>query len=168
MNALLWCFLSLIVFALQTHLTPFNIPLNLSIVLIFIYSLGNIPAKPHVKGYWSGAGEIKSSLFGAIIGMIEDGLSGSIIGPYMMSKSLAGFAFSCIFTDVFFKYTPLTGALILALLTAADYLLMVSIRLLLTDININIALIIETSLIQSLVNIPIGFIMLKMKKEQAL
>ncbi len=162
MSVFYWFVLTIVVFIFQTQLSVFGRPINLSVALVFLFSLSK--AKPHIKGYWSGKGEIHAALFGALIGLIEDGLSNSIIGPSMMSKSLAGIACVFIFSDVFFKYTAPLGALILALITAADYLVMACIRYALTVISLNPITMLQTILVQSLVNAPIGYCMLRFRK----
>ncbi len=164
MSVFYWFVLTIVAFLCQTQLAVFGRPVNLSVALIFLFSLSK--AKPYVKGYWSGKGEIHAALFGSLVGLIEDALANSIIGPSMMSKSLVGIACVFIFSDVFFKYTAPLGTLILALSTAADYLIMAGIRYSLTDMALNPMIMLGTILVQSLINAPLGYLMLMSKKIQ--
>lgn len=157
MEYILWLIITSTVFIVQTQITILDNPLNITTALVFAYGIRNITKNPHVKGYWSGKGEIKSVLFGGIIGAIEDGLSNSIIGPSILSKALIGFASTYVFSDIFFKWTYITGASVLALLTIFDNIVIVSLRLLMTEISINSLILYEMVLIQVAVNFVIAF-----------
>ena len=165
MEYLFWIVITIVIFIIQTQVDFLNQPLNITTVLVCVFGIKNIVKNPHVKGYWSGKGEIKSALFGAIVGLIEDGLSNSIIGPSLLSKALIGFASAYIFTEIFFRWTSLTVASVLALLTVFDSIVIVSLRVLMTTIKINTFLFYEMLLIQVVTNMIIGFLV-KLNREE--
>lgn len=161
MKALKWFFLVVVAFVIQTEITPFDVLLNLSGLVVFLYSLGNIPDKPYVKGYWTGHGEMKAIFFGATVGLIEDGLAGSIIGPSIMSKALMGFFTVFIFTEVFSKFTVTMASFVLFCMTALEFLVMFVLRLLFTDLTLNIPFFVRSLIIQSTANLLLGSILIK-------
>lgn len=100
-------FLCIIFFAflLQSHVSVFGAPPNLTAAIAYYFGLKN--------------GETKGMLFGSFIGLVEDCLSGGIIGPNLLGKGLVGF-FSSFMSGGFFRWTPLSGMIGIALLTSFD------------------------------------------------
>ncbi|MCL0050020.1 hypothetical protein M1M87_01260 [Thermodesulfovibrionales bacterium] len=102
---------------------------------------------------------MKSTAFGAGVGLLEDIISGSIIGPGVFSKGLIGLFSVVVFTDVIFKWTPLIGVVIIIILTIADGSIIVGLRVFLDNININIFNVFQAIFIQTAFNMPFGIIL---------
>lgn len=100
--------------------------------------------------------EIKGMLYGTLIGIVEDSLSGAFLGPHMLSKSLVGYLSSLLYSR-FFVWTPYLGVLSIALLTLIDGSLVFLLRGVFdkTPAGFGAAGIIIA--VQSLINAPMGF-----------
>ncbi|NTU42331.1 MAG: hypothetical protein HGA78_04615 [Nitrospirales bacterium] len=157
---IIWIALTFLTFMIQTQL-PLARSLNLSVVLIYFYGLRTITRQTAVRseGNITAAVEIKGVLFGALIGLIEDSLSGQVIGPGVLSKGMVGLLISVLLSDVVFRWTPLFGCLSLLGLTLMDGLVAMGIRLLLGNVTIDVAGAVQAIVIQAVVNSPLGIIM---------
>ncbi|MBI4684559.1 MAG: rod shape-determining protein MreD [Nitrospirae bacterium] len=100
-------FLIIIFFAflLESKISVFGARPNLTVAIAYYLGLKN--------------GEGKGLIFGAMIGIIGDSLSGGVIGPNMLGKGLAGF-FAALMSGSFFRWTPLLGIIGIASLTVFD------------------------------------------------
>jgi hypothetical protein len=162
MKILKWIFFIFLTFLVQTQLSFFITPLNLSIVVVYFFGLTSLPRQSTAAWsdkYFGSRAEIKSTAFGASVGLLEDILSGTIVGPGFFSKGLAGFFSVVVFTDVVFKWTPLIGAAAMTILTILDGAIIAVLRLFFSDISINIFEIFYSILIQAVINIPFGIIL---------
>lgn len=158
---IIWGALTFLTFMIQTQL-PLARSLDLSLVLIYLYCLRTITRQSAVRpveGHTAGMAELKGAAFGALIGLIEDSLSGQIIGPGVVSKGMAGLVIAILFSDVLFRWTPLLGCLALFCLTLMDGMTVMGIRLLLDSMTIDSAGAIQAVFIQAVVNSPLGVIM---------
>lgn len=90
---------------LESRITVFGAPPNLTAAIAYYFGLKN--------------GETKGILFGSLIGLLEDGLSGNILGPNLIGKGLVGF-FASFMSGNFFRWTPLLGIIGIFFLTALD------------------------------------------------
>lgn len=159
-----WIIFSFLTFLIQTQASSFlNTKLNLTIILVYFFSLQNLPRPSNTRGYYASNAEIKSVLFGAAIGLLEDILAGSIIGPAFFSKGLIGFLGVIAFTGVFFKWTPLLGCIAVIIFTFLDGAIGAVFRILFSSIDINVIEALKTILIQTLINIPFGIIFMPKK-----
>lgn len=156
MKNYIWFIVILIVIIIQQQITILDNHLNLTGAVVFIYALKNISKTPHMKGFWSGKSEINSALFGAVVGGIEDIVSNTILGPSMLGKSIMAWATTFIFSDIIYKWTSIMLAVVLSVFTILDSIIMITSRLILTEITINHLKVLETLLIQASVNFPIG------------
>lgn len=163
MNYAKWIFIIFLTFLLQTQFSFFRSPLTFTVVLAYYFALKSLPRQSHWGGYFGSGAEIKSAAFGAFIGLLEDILSGSIVGPNFFSKGLIGFISVVAFTEVVFKWTPLLGIITIVLFTALDGIVVTGMRFLFASIHINVVAAAQIIFIQALVNIPAGII-LKPKK----
>ncbi len=163
MNYAKWIFIIFLTFLLQTQFSFFRSPLTFTVVLAYYFALKGLPRQSHSGGYFGSGAEIKSAAFGAFIGLLEDILSGSIVGPNFFSKGLIGFISVVAFTEVVFKWTPLLGIITIVLFTALDGIVVTGMRFLFASIHINVVAAAQIIFIQALVNIPAGII-LKPKK----
>lgn len=159
MRYIKWPFLLLIIFIVQIKLsTFFNIPINLLVILVYAYSLKNLPEQPQKNIYPDWAKNIKIVLFGVLIGFFEDILSEDIIGPSLFSKGMVAFLTIHLFTGLFFKWTPLLGAIFLLALTLIDNLVIYGFKTLFSNITISNLFLLKTILLQMALNIPFGII----------
>lgn len=94
-------------------------------VIIVIQSklsiMGTPPALTAIATYYVGlkGGARKGLIVGSLIGMIEDSLSGNILGPNLLGKGIVGFS-SSLFTGSPFRWTPILGSLALFTLTVLN------------------------------------------------
>lgn len=74
-----------------------------------------------VVAYTAGiySGPSKGILLGSVVGILEDSVSGNILGPNLLGKGIAGFLAS-FSSGSLFRWTPLLGMLSLFTLTVMD------------------------------------------------
>jgi hypothetical protein len=156
-----WIFFSFLTFSIQTQASSFlNISLNLTVVFVYFFALQNLPRQSNAIGYYGGTAEIKSAIFGAAIGLLEDMLSGSIIGAAFFSKGLIGFFSVVAFAGIFFKWTPLLGCIAIIIFTFLDGIIVTGFWMVFSNMDINVIDALKTIFIQSLINIPFGIILM--------
>lgn len=90
---------------IQSKVTIFGIPPSLTVIIPYYIGLRR--------------GGRKGILIGSLIGMIEDSLSGNILGPHLLGKGIVGFSASLL-SGSFFRWTPLLGIIGLFSLTIID------------------------------------------------
>ena len=158
MNALKWMLLAALVFLLQTQCYFIRDFSNLTVILVYYFGLKS--HQHNSEHDFSGStSEIESVTFGVIIGLMEDVMSGSVIGPGLLSKGLLGLMTPVVFTDMIFKWTPLWGAIIVVIFTLIDGMVVVCSRMLFTGIHVTGALFFQALCVQSLVNMPFGILL---------
>ncbi len=83
--------------------------------------IGIPPAFTVIAPYYIGLtrGWKKGILGGSVVGIIEDSLSGNILGPHLLGKGIVGFL-SSFLSGSLFRWTPLLGLLGLFSLTILD------------------------------------------------
>jgi len=158
MKILKWISFVFLSFLIQAKIEIFNYPLNLTIMLIYIFSFKALLHPSKIGGNLTGVAELKGTLFGAGIGLMEDILTGSIIGPEFFSKGLTGFICAVIFSDVVFRWTPVLGGIAVIVLTSFDGFISTGLRMFFTDITINGVYTLQMILFQSFINIPFGIL----------
>lgn len=159
MKYIKWTFLFLTVFIGQIKLsTILNTPLNFLIILVYAFSLKNLPSQFKKDTYQDGIIYVKIVLFGIIIGLLEDLLSENLIGPSIFSKGMIAFLTVHFFTVLFFRWTPLLGAIFLSALTLMDNLMLYVFRILFSHTNISNLFLLKTILFQIALNLPFGII----------
>src|SRR5208337_373936 len=131
---------------------------NLTVVLVYYFGL-----KSHQRNAdrdFSGSkSEFESVAFGVIIGLMEDVISGSIIGPGLLSKGLLGLMTPVVFTDMIFKWTPLWGAITVVIFTLFDVMVVVCSRIMFTGIHVSGAILFQAMCVQSIINMPFGILL---------
>lgn len=152
-----WLFLIFLTFLIQTQINPYGKQLNISVVLVYFFILRTNIQQARIYRL-SIVPEAKGLLFGASVGLVEDILTGSIIGPALFSKGLIGFLITIIFSDVVFKWTYLSGILVLILVTIMDGLLVSGIRTLFENLLINKEVFAKDIFFQTVINILFGII----------
>ncbi len=105
MRGIFFLIVIFLAFVLQTRVSIIGISPNLTAALAYYFGLRN--------------GETKGMLFGAFIGIIEDSLSGGILGPNLIGKGLVGFI-SSFMSGSFFRWTPVLGIIGIFFLTSFD------------------------------------------------
>lgn len=100
----------------------FILALLLALIIQSKVSIFGIPpAITVIASYYMGLrkGVKKGILVGAFIGMIEDSLSGNVLGPHLLGKGTVGFS-SSLLSGSLFRWTPLLGVIGLFSLTLID------------------------------------------------
>ncbi len=159
MKYLAWAFFIFLTLLIQTQFSVFNAPLNMTVVLTYYFALKSLPRKSMTDGYFGSRAEIKSTAFGALVGLLEDIISGSIIGPNFFSKGLIGFISVLTFTEVVFRWTPVLGVITVIVFTILDNIIVTGSRIIFSGINISMLNALHTAIIQAIVNMPLGIIL---------
>lgn len=154
-----WTLAALAVFIVQTTLTFFGIPLSLGIALVYAFLLKTLYEQTKVSEYRGMQAELKGTAFGMGTGMVEDLLAGSIVGPGIFSKGLIGFGGAALFSDAILRWSPLVGAVLISVMTFTDGLLIMLLRILFSETQINRADALFALSIQMLINIPFGLLL---------
>jgi hypothetical protein len=158
MNALKWMLLAVFVFLLQTQCTFIKDFFNLTVILVYYFGLKNHQHN-YDKDYSGNKAGFESMAFGVIIGLTEDVISGSVIGPGLLSKGLLGFMTPIVFTDMVFKWTPLWGAIIIVIFTLLDGTVVIGSRVLFTGIHVTGAVLFRIICLQSIMSTPFGVLL---------
>jgi rod shape-determining protein MreD len=108
-------------------------------------------------------GENKGLLLGSLIGMVEDSLSGSLIGPHLLSKGLAGYLSALLYSKIF-VWTPVLGVLTAIVFTIADSFAVYAARSVFGTMPSGFGAAAFIIALQSLFNAPLG-IFLRKKSE---
>lgn len=156
--ALKWLLLIFLAFTLQTQITVFETPFNFIILIVYMFAL-----QAHIRGekgeFSSWIWEIKCTLFGVSVGILDDIISGSIIGPSFFSKGLIGFLIAVLFGSIFFRWTPLLGIIVVFIMTIFDGFVQIVIRLTFTEIKIDFLDASITIIMQALINLLLGLLL---------
>lgn len=132
-----------IVFLVQTNLSVFGIPLELTTVLCYYFGLKK--------------GKVRGMCIGAFIGIIEDGIAGGIVGPNMVSKGLVGFL-SASMLGSFFVWTPILGVIVISALTIFDGACVYMLKAIFEYAPTSIPAAFTTVLMQALMNLFWGLV----------
>jgi rod shape-determining protein MreD len=104
-------------------------------------------------------GETRGLLLGILTGAIEDGLTGSFVGPHMLSKGIIGFSSSFFISGGFFRWTPVLGAIAVALLTVSDNMVVFWTRTIFNKMPSTLSEAFFVTVMQALLNTPAGIFM---------
>jgi rod shape-determining protein MreD len=141
---LLWIVIVFLTVVIQTSISLFDITPNLTVVLAFYAGIKY--------------GDIKGMFIGAFIGIIEDSLSGTILGPNLLSKGLVGYTSSFLYSR-FFLWTPILGMVSISLFTFADSFTVFLLRSIFNRMPTGTGAAFIIILIQSLFNAPLGLLL---------
>lgn len=144
-----------VVFGLQVLVKNYFFQVNFALAIVYVFSIKTITER---SGFASVKPEAKSTLYGAAAGLMEDALSGAIIGPGVLSKGLAGYLACNAFSDLIFRWTPMWGALVIGLLTLFDGFMMVTMRNIFSELTLSGPGSFASVFYQALLNVPIGLI----------
>jgi hypothetical protein len=159
MTLIVWVFFTALVLLVQPKLALFDCPLNLTAALVYVFGIKTASYQSAASGSDDVTPEIRSTLFGAGIGLIEDVMIGSLIGPNLLSKGLVGFMGSIVYRDIFFQWESVLGGVVLPLLTLVDGLVVIAARQLFSNMAIGGPAVVELLIIQAIMNIPIGLVL---------
>lgn len=137
----LWAAIILLTFLLQGSVTFINVKLNLTVILVCYVGMKN--------------GELKGMLFGTLVGIIEDSLSGFFLGPNILSKGLIGYLSFSLYRKLFI-WTPLLGVINIFSLTFIDSSIGFLLRSVFDKIPVNFSTALYIIVIHSMVNSPLG------------
>jgi rod shape-determining protein MreD len=149
MKYVLWVLVTFFIFILQGSISLFDITPNLTAALACYAGIKKR--------------EIKGMFLGSLIGVIEDSLSGTFLGPNLLSKGLVGYLSSFIYSR-FFVWTPLLGIISIFVLTLTDGFIVFMSRGIFDKMPANSGAAAFIIIFQSLLNAPLG-IFLKPKDE---
>lgn len=106
MKILVWISIVLAAFVLQTTVSFLGVSPNITVLLAYYLGIRH--------------GEVRGMFAGMIIGIAEDSIALSLIGPHMLSKAAIGFLSSRLISGGFFRWTPLLGLFSIIAFTAID------------------------------------------------
>lgn len=158
MNILKWTLIAALVFLLQTQWPFINNFTNLTVILVYYFGLKSYQRNT-ARGFSGARAELGSVAFGMTIGLMEDILSGTMIGPGVLSKGLLGLITPVIFTDMVFKWTRVWGAVVVITLTLFDGSVLISSRVLFTGIHVTAGTLFQILCVQSFFNLPFGLML---------
>jgi hypothetical protein len=153
LNIYKWIAILPLVLAIQYLVGSYIVQVNLVLAVVYIFSILTITDR---VGFASVKPEAKAALFGASAGLIEDILGGSIIGPSVFSKGMAGYLSCYLFSDLIFMWTPLWGSLAIGLLTLLDGFIIVTLKNTFSEMHISGPGSFASVFYQALFNIPFG------------
>jgi len=141
---LIWTLIILLTFVAQGSISLFDIMPDFTILLVCYMGVKK--------------GEVKGMFFGALIGTLEDSLSGAFLGPHLLSKGLIGYL-SAILYSRFFIWTPLLGIVSTSVLTLSDGFMVFMLRSIFDKMPGSPGAALLIIGLQALLNAPFGFIM---------
>jgi cell shape-determining protein MreD len=153
-----WGVASALAILFQPKITIFDFPLNLTVVLVYAFAIKAPPLQSASTSFTDVSAEIRGAVFGAGIGLIEDIMSGSVIGLNVMSKGLTGLISSIVFRDLFYQWTPLIGSIVLFVITLLDGIIFVLAGQFIAGLPHRSFDVVDLVLIQALFNIPFGLL----------
>ena len=134
----------------------------LGVILTFLLQarisvLGVSPDLTAAVAYYFGVtgGSAKGVLFGSLIGVIEDSVGGTILGPNLLGKGMVGF-FSSFMSGSLFRWTPFLGVISLMALTFMDGSIILLSRAIFDAMPTSLSNGIITLLVQGLLNGILG------------
>ena len=141
---LLWALIIFFVFLAQGSISLFDVTPDFTVLLVCYVGVKR--------------GEVKGMSFGALIGILEDSLSGAFLGPHLLSKGLIGYLSALLYSR-FFIWTPLLGIISMSVLTLADGLMVFMLRSIFDRMPGSLGAALLIIALQALLNAPFGFIM---------
>ncbi|MFO0754610.1 MAG: hypothetical protein U0411_14950 [Thermodesulfovibrionales bacterium] len=153
-----WIVFAVLAILVQTQLSFLSGFFSASLILVYFFGLRT---RLKLSAYeWSGNKvELESVLYGALVGMVEDVFTGSLIGPGLLSKGLIGLLTPVAFTDLVFKWTPLWGGIVIVLFTLLDGVVVIGSRTFFTGIQVSLPVLLQLFLVRSLAGLPFGILL---------
>ena len=141
MTYVLWTGIILFTFFIEERISVFHVAPNFAALLVYYAGIRK--------------GELEGLFLGSIVGTVEDSLSGTFLGPNLLSKGIIGF-FSSFMSGSFFRWTPLLGAIGIGVLTMVDNTIVFTTRSFFDRMPTGFKAAAFKIVIQSLINIPLG------------
>ncbi len=129
-------------FIVQTKLSLFGVSPDLTAVAAYYFGIKN--------------GATKGMSLGSLVGIIEDSISGNILGPNLLGKGVIGF-FSSFSSGSVFRWTPFLGMVSIFLLTVLDGVIVFLSRSLFQTPPTSLGAGLLILAVQGLLNLPLGF-----------
>lgn len=139
---LLWSAIVTGIFLAQSLVSASLLTVNLTLLLVYYFGLKK--------------GELAGVSVGISVGLLEDTLSGQLIGPGMLGKGLVGILSSYI-TDGFFIWTPLLGMLAVFVLTIVDEAVIYTSLTIFFEAPAPLKDFVGIALVKALINAPFGW-----------
>jgi rod shape-determining protein MreD len=143
---LLWAGIIFVTFGIQGSISLFDVTPNFTVILACYAGIRE--------------GEVKGLLFGSLIGIIEDSLSGNLLGPHLLSKGLIGYLAAFLYGKIF-VWTPVLGIMTIMVLTAADSFVVYTARSVFGTMPSGIGAAAFIIAMQSVMNAPFGIFLKK-------
>ncbi len=138
-----WLSLGIIAaFIAHSQVSLWGVAPNLTIVLAYAVGLHS--------------GSTKGLLLGSAVGIVEDSVSGNILGPNLLGKGMTGYLAS-FSSGSLFRWTPLLGVLFLFALTLMDGGIVFISRTIFETSPTSLSRAVFTLLMQGVLNAGIGF-----------
>lgn len=144
MKYLFWLVVVFFAFILQTSISILNVFPNLTVALVSYAGIRK--------------GEVKGLFLGSLIGIAEDSLSGTLLGPHLLSKGLIGYLSGSLYRK-YFMWTPLLGLITIIFITSIDSFAVFISRGFFDRFPVGFGNAAFTILIQSLINAPLGMLL---------
>jgi rod shape-determining protein MreD len=141
MTYVLWTGIILFTFFIEERISVFHVAPNFAALLVYYAGIRK--------------GKLEGLFLGSIVGTVEDSLSGTFLGPNLLSKGIIGF-FSSFMSGSFFRWTPLLGAIGIGVLTMVDNTIVFTTRSFFDRMPTGFKAAAFKIIIQSLINIPLG------------
>jgi rod shape-determining protein MreD len=141
MKYILWTGVILFTFFIEERISIFHVAPNFTALLVYYAGIRK--------------GEFEGLFIGSIVGTVQDSLSGSFLGPNLLSKSIIGY-FSSFMSGSFFRWTPLLGAIGIGVLTMVDNTIVFATRSFFDRMPTSFKAAAFKIIIQSLINVPLG------------
>jgi rod shape-determining protein MreD len=143
---LLWAGIIFFTFGIQGSISLFDITPNFTVILACYAGIRE--------------GEVKGLFFGSLIGIIEDSLSGNLLGPNLLSKGLTGYLAAFLYGKIF-VWTPVLGILTIMVFTAVDSFVVFTARSVFGTMPSGISTAAFIIAMQSIINAPLGIVLKK-------
>ncbi len=142
LSVLKWIAVVTALIIIQTNIHPFELHLNFTIIVPVF--LGLRRSSEH------------GMLAGVLVGLLEDTLSNTILGPHMLAMGVVGFL-APLLAGRFFIWTPLFGVAALFAMSATDSLIVLLSRKIFFTQIMPLKSALLAIMFQSLVNAPVGY-----------
>ena len=141
MKYLIWIFIIIMVFIIQGSVSLYYVTPNLTVAL----------------AYYAGVKlkEVKGLFLGGFIGIMEDSLTGILLGPNLLSKGLIGYFASFMYSR-FFLWTPVLGIMSVFLFTFVDGLIVYITRSIFAKSPVDLSTALLVISLQAMLNAPLG------------
>jgi len=141
MKYLIWIFIIILAFIIQGSVSLYYITPNLTVVL----------------AYYAGVKlrEVKGLFLGGFIGLMEDSLTGILLGPNLLSKGLIGY-FASFMYNRFLLWTPVLGITSVFVFTLADGLIVYIMQSIFAKVPVDPGTALLVISLQALLNAPFG------------